>query len=378
MRRNQSPIATVVKVLLVLLAVDLVVRGPFLDSQVGPTAARSQQLLRDRTRAQAWSRIFTTLERAPRADVRIGLFGDSTVYQTSRPGDVYSIAFLLRRALQQRFPTRTIQVVDCSQIGLYASDTALLLNRALGHDIDLFVYGVTLRSLPRDPPTMWATTLGSEIGARELARLLAVGAGGWLLDTFPLEDLAAGLVHGGWTTYAYRLELRTRIWEEIVAPAVAPWPALATALAPAPLYSRPPPEQPRTLASYRWTREAYGPPNHNWQALDVVGRLCERYGSERCLLYSGPLNPDASEWFVPPDLYEDYRTRLRALAKRYDLDLRDFTKLMPAMSFRARKGGPDAIHLNVGGGTLLAQWLAAGLEERVQRHLDEAATDSQP
>ena len=368
------PFATFVKVIVVLAAIDCVVRGPFFDQSIMPYHFTPFAIVRERTGGQAFSILFEGVKRLPRPDVRVAIVGDSTVFASEKVDDLTAPAYFLGRELSRRFPGARIDVVDCSQIGLYAADAALVINRALQLDIDVLVYAVTLRALPSGPVARWTTHISSELGLTDLARLTTAGGGRWLLDTFEAPQLLDGLVYSGWATYAYRAHLKHFVWNQALQPALAHWPRLAEALKPAPLYAKtavaPPQKRPR---GYAWTRDDYGFPNSNSVALEVIGRLCQRYGPGKCFIYAGPVNPLAHDGQVEPGLYEEYMERLRVMVERHGLGWYDYTNAMtPADFVKPKFGQPyDAIHLNVAGASKFADGLASALQDQVAAVLRE-------
>jgi hypothetical protein len=365
------PFGTLVKVLALLAVFDLGVRGPFFDFSIMPYNVTRFPMLRDRTIGRGFSILFEALDRIPRPDARVVIVGDSTVFATEGLDDRSSLAYLLRSELRHRFPRASVEVVDASQIALYASDAALLINRALEHDdIDVVVYAVTLRALPSEVFGFKPTHISSELGPTDLARLTAAGGAPWMLQTVSGPELLNGLVYSTWKTYAYRAELKNYFWGRAVRPAIARWPAVVQAIRPGPLYppmdiAPPPADIPRRV--YPWSRDRYRFPNDNTEALETIGRVCQSYAPGRCFLYAGPLNPLARGDYVEPGLYEEFMAQLRVIVGRYSLGWRDYTTTMNVGDFRHPMFHEryDAIHLNVAGGRKLASRIADAVQDQV-------------
>src|SRR5262249_53755177 len=153
----------------------------------------------------------------------------------------------------------------------------LLTSRILGAGADVLVYGALLRALPRRPQTQYVTRISSELALSDLLRLIDAGGAAWLADNLSGDQVIAGLVHSTWATYAYRSKFPGHLWQGYLAPRLGAdsWAARVTAPGP--------PPQPATAQKSKrdptlpdWTRSDYGPPNANWDALELLGRLCER------------------------------------------------------------------------------------------------------
>jgi hypothetical protein len=360
------PFGTLVKVLALLVVFDLGVRGPFFDLSIMPYNVLQYSMLRDRTIGRGFSILFEALDRIRRPEARVVIVGDSTVYATDQLDDRLCIAALLRDELQRRFRRADIDVVDASQIALYATDAALVINRALEHDVDVVVYAVTLRAVPSKIIGFKPTHISSEVSPTDLVRLAETGSAPWLLRAVNGPDLLNGLVYSAWKTYAYRAELKHYFWGRFVHPAITPWPALADALRPGPLY----PEMGFVVhfpVKYMWERADYQFPNPNSEALETIGRVCGRYAPGRCFLYSGPVNPLGHGALAEPGLYREYLAMLRVIIGRYGLHWRDFTDAMNAPDFRKPmyKEPFDAIHMNTSGGRKLATAIADAVQDQV-------------
>src|SRR5262249_11060910 len=120
-----------------------------------------------------------------------------------------------------------------------------------------------------------------------------------------------------------------------------------------------------------WTRKDYGRPNANWQAVDLFGRLCQRYLPGSCVLFTGPVNPLGRERVAEGGLYAEYRAFLRVVAGRYGLIWRDYTDTLGADDFiTPRYGGRrDPIHINAAGRAKVSTRLVDAVAEAVQAAL---------
>lgn len=353
-------------VLVALALVDVAVRGRFFNNYVMPRYVNIGLLPRERTNGHNWRTIFDAARRLPRPVLRVGIVGDSTVYGTDSLADNAAPAWFLREALRRRWPGVTVGVIDVSEIGLYANDAALLMNKLLTPDFDILVYGLTLRALPASPNARWALHLNSELSPAELARIIAIGGGPWLWERLSGSEVLASLVQSTWATYAYGPFLKRYAWEHVTTPLLQPWPTWLEATRPA-KFAPPTLSVPRNIlpGEFEWSREGYGIPNSNWAALDVMSGLCERYAPGRCLIYSGPINPLGRDRLTEPGHFDEYLARLRVLAGRHGVRFRDFTDTLEADDFRRplypRPGsGPprDPIHMNAKGGAKFGEYLA--------------------
>jgi hypothetical protein len=109
---------------------------------------------------------------------------------------------------------------------------------------------------------------------------------------------------------------------------------------------------------YNWTNREFGPPSANWEALEIVAKLCETYAPRRCVLYASPINPFLRERLSEPGLYEDYLATLRIVAGRHGLIFRDYTDALKRNDFRIPKLGiRDPVHMNEVGRERLATLL---------------------
>jgi len=361
-----NPVATLLKVLVVLAAVDWWVRGPFVDSFVAPRYVKPFAILHDRTSGRDLSIFFGALAQRP-AGVRIGFVGDSTM-NAADGLDTTTIPYLLGDQLRTRLERADLEAIDASEIGLYGGDALLFVDKLLGNGVDVVVYGLSLRALPRQPATQYVSRIGDELSPADLRRLVNVGGSTWLMENLTAEQVLTGVVRSGWATYAYRSSLRSWVWERAAQPIARHWPALQAALQPAPLQQQAAvaPRLPKAQA-YEWSRADYAGPNSNWTALELLGRLCRRYAPGRCVLYAGPVNPLGREPLAEPGLYEEYLAFLRIVAGRYGLIWRDYSDTMTPADFRPPKYGGlrDPIHLNEAGRAKLAQLLVEPVAEAV-------------
>jgi hypothetical protein len=371
-KRGRTPWSFVAQALVViaaLVALDVTIRAVFFPRTIFRDYVTPYPILRDRTFSQNWSVFFGVLSRLPRPDLRVALVGDSTVFATEPYGDEACVAMLLRTELRGRYPDVDVEVVDASALGLFGADAALVVNKLLQQDLDILVYGVTLRAFPTRPPIAHMTSLGRELGPGDIARLVALDQGPWLWHTVGGSDLATGLVHSSWALYAYRVPLKRLAWRRAVAPLVTrpSWQEAVAPDFPPQLFIEP---ERRRDSRYRWTRPEYGSSNANWQALTVIGELCERYAPGRCLLYTGPVNPAVRDRLTEPGLYEEYVTRVRTTAARHGLGWRDYSDaLSPDQFRRPLLGETDPIHMNQRGGAELVALIADALRDTIDTTL---------
>ena len=345
------PFANVVKVLVVLAAADWCVRTTFFDQYIVPRFVRGHPLLREGSGGGKLSILFDAMRRSEPGRIRIAFLGDSTM--KAMPGaDETVVPYLVREELRKRFGQSRIDAVDASVIGLYASDGLLITDKLLGAGADVIVYGLLPRALPHHPVAVWTTRVSSELGPSDLGRLLVIGGGGWLARNFEAEQLIVGILGAGWKTYTYRTLLKRCVSDTLV----QQWPPLAALTKPLPAPPQPWSFKPETPRQYVWTYDECGPPNPNWEALELLGRLCGRYAPRRCLIFSGPLNPARRDDLCEPRLYAEYLARLQHLADQYGLVFRDYSEGMTPADFVVPPAPtkPDPMHLNAGGRAKLA------------------------
>jgi len=352
-------LATVSAVLAALAGIDWYVRGPFFDG-VGKRFAPRAALLRERGGGGDPTIFFDAARRCEHRGIRVAFVGDSTM--KAIPGaDETIVPYLVREELRKRFGADAIEVIDASTVGLYARDALLFIDKLLSTDVDVVVYGVLLRALPREGSARWTTRVSSQLNAREVARLLAIGGGGWVWENIGQDGLITGIVHSSWNTYAYRTLLKQRASERL-----ALWcPKIGTISPPPPPPTAPP--QPEVARQFDWTRAQYGPPNANWDALELLGRLCDRYAPMRCLIFSGPINPEGRDRLAEPGFYEEYQARLRRLAEDYRVVYRDFTAgLEPDDFLTPLRQARDPIHLEARGRVKLAARVVEPVAEIIE------------
>jgi len=362
--RGAQLIVALTKIALLLLIIDWWVGGRFFDVYVLPRYVTPFLLLRDRTGGQNPMMLFDALHRVPRRGLRVAFLGDSTMNALDGLDDT-TIPYLTGQAL--RAQQAEIDAVDCSEIGLYAGDAALMVDKLVGaRDVDVIVYGAALRAFPRAPFTRWVSRISEGMNVDDLWRIVRVGGGEWLRRSLSAEQVLTGVVRTHWATYAYRTPLRNALWERRLRPLVAGWPQLEQLLRPLPVVETPA-LAPRAASAgpYEWPRDEYGPPSGNWQALEVMGQLCARYAPGRCVFYAGPVNPVGRDHLVEPELYEEYLAHLRVVVGRYGIIWRDLTDSMTGSDFRPPKYGGlrDPIHMNEQGRAKLAKLLVAPILE---------------
>jgi hypothetical protein len=361
------PWVTLLKVILLLLVVDQWVRGPFFARSVAPLYVDRFTILRERTWGQNVLVLLEAMRRRPGA-MHVTFLGDS-VLRAVDEADETTVPYLVQRQLRERFAPMDVDVVDCSAVGLYASDAMLLTSKLVGAGSDVIVYEVLPRAVPRAPDQEWVTRVSSQLSPSDLWRVLRVGGAPWLARNLTAAQITDGLVNTSWALYAYRSNLKLFVWD-VLLPRVFPYRGLVRWMFYGPEAAAPPTIEfrPHLPGKFEWTWAEYGPPNANWDALNLFGRLCHQYQPGRCVIYSGPLNPLGRAQAAEPELFDAYLAHLRAVAGRYGLVWRDYTDTMTPADFAPPKyvGVRDPIHLNGAGNAKLAQLLQAPVAEAVR------------
>ncbi|MBI1816115.1 MAG: YfhO family protein [Deltaproteobacteria bacterium] len=369
--RTAGPLGVALRIVLVLVVLDWWVAGPYFNHYIVPRYVSPFPLLRDRTNGQTLPILFDAIQRTSHDAERVAFVGDSTMNAADAP-DQTVVPYLERQALSEARGV-LIETIDASELGLFVGDAALFIDKLIGSDVEVIVYGLSLRAFPRAPHSRWVSRVSTELNVGDLYRLVAVRAGSWIDANLTLEQVMTGLVQSSWATYAYRASLRRDVWEYAIQPTVGPGTALARWLRPAEVEQQPLVAA-RTSVSgpYEWTAADYGFPNANWDALDVIGSLCHAYRPGRCVIYAGPVNPFGRDRLAEPGLYEEYIARLRGTADRYGLIWRDYSDAMTPADFRKPKYGGlrDPIHLNEDGRKKLAGLLAAPVADAVRYAAD--------
>lgn len=361
------PWLMLLKVIALLLVVDHWVRGPFFSHYLAPLYVDPFSILRDRISGQNVLLLLDAMRRQPES-MHVTFLGDS-VLRSAEQADTTTAPYLVERQLQERFPAMRLEGVDCSEVGLYAGDAMLLTSKFVGVGSDVIVYEVLPRALPRAPDQEWVTRVSNQLSAPDLWRILRVGGGEWLAHNVTGAQIADGVVTTSWATYAYRSRLKLFVWE-VLLPQILPDRGLVRWL----FYG---PDtgtgfglelHPHLPGQFDWTWAEYGPPNANWEALDLFGRLCHQYLPGRCVLYSGPINPLGRAQAAEPKLLDAYLAHLRTIAGRYGLVWRDYTDAMTPADFIPPKYGGlrDPIHLTIAGNAKLARLLLPPVAEAVQ------------
>lgn len=364
--RHLRAFGTVLAVLACLAVIDLIVAGPFYAHVIAPEYVTPHLVLADRTAGQNLVIFTEALERMPRSTPQVALVGDSTM--NAMAPAVSEIPYLLGVETRKTLRGETIRPVQAGIVGLCAGDAALLTSKLIGSGTAVIVYGITLRAFPAEQ-SRFATRLKSQLGPDDLWRLTAVGGLPWLHANAGADRLVAGLVESTWKTYAYRTNLRRWAWERGLQQFVPAGSWLAKVIEP-PAATANPAVAPRTGRGekFEWTRANYGEPNANWDAIELYGRLCQRYAPGRCVLYAGPVNPVGRAALAEPGLYDEYLARLRVLAGRYGLIWRDYTNALGPGEFRKPMfgGWRDPIHPNEQGRAKLARLLAEPVADAVR------------
>jgi lysophospholipase L1-like esterase len=367
---------TLFKVLLVLALVDCWVRGPFQEEWIKPRYVTPFRLLRDRTGFQRLTIMRDALSSYANNLVDIAFVGDSTMTTAIGP-DFGELPMLVGMRLGHQPGVPPSRIVQGGITGLYASDALLWINQLLAHGADVIVYGVTMRALPNRPNTDYAKPLRNEQSLADLSRLVRLGGMRWITETLSSAEIAHGLVESSWQTYAYRTDIRQYLWETELKPKVAADSVWARVFTP------PPPGRVESGAPVfphvpEWQRADFSMTNTNWDAMELIGRLCQRYAPGRCIVYAGPVNPLARDKLVEPDHYQQYLTQLRGIAERYGLIWRDYTDALTAADFRKPMflGSRDPIHPNGSGNAKLATLLAPVVAQAARCAIDRAQCQS--
>ena len=129
------PLVTLLKVIALLLLVDQWVRGPFFTRSVAPLYVDPFTILRERTWGQNVLVLLEAIRRRPGA-IHVTFLGDS-VLRSVDAADETTVPYLVQRQLRERFAPMDVDVVDCSEVGLYAGDAMLLTSKfvAAGSDV---------------------------------------------------------------------------------------------------------------------------------------------------------------------------------------------------------------------------------------------------
>jgi hypothetical protein len=264
-----------------------------------------------------------------------------------------------------------------SQIGLYAPDALLFAAKAFGLDPDLVVYALTPRVIPTEPEVRWTTNVGDLALQPDIVSRLGLVE---VLDLIGPRAVARTLVHSYYPPLRLRGELAEHFWSMLVRQspaAVAPVVERITgrtrmparALARGGEEEEEPPEgrAPGTVrGSYLWPADGYrlDPPTRSVRALDALVDLCGREG--RCLLYHGPVNPEATGGFEP-GLVDAFVAHAQARAGTRGVPLLDYRTAAPPTWFRNDLfGKPDAIHFSKFGRKQFTNRLAADVVARLR------------
>jgi len=365
--RRLGAYVAIIKVVVLLVAIDYWVKGPFFGRYIVPRYVSPFVLVRDRTGGHNLRIMFDVLRRLPRAAIRVALIGDSTM-NAADCVDQMTIPYLVGSGVRRYLKREDVLTIDSSEIGMYASDAVLFIAKLLGTRTDVIVYGVSLREFPRETVSQYVSRISDEMSLADLVRIVRAGGGRWLANNVDAQHLMTGLVKSNWATYAYRTSLREVAWDGTIRRLLGDQDLLAR-LQPLPVEQRVQ-EAPRvkTGSPYEWTRAQYGMPSQNWAVLELIGQLCHDYAPGRCVMYTGAINPLGREQLAEPGFYEEYLARLRVVAGRYGLIWRDYTDTMTPADFKKPKYGGlrDPIHLNETGRAKLAALLVEPVSEALQ------------
>lgn len=359
---SMKRLATCVGAVLIALAtVDLAIRTYFIPGFARDYYVRPFKSLRDRTGGQNLRVLLDAIPERRGGRLRIATVGDSTMNAVDG-AETTMIPYQLESELWRHFGAASFEVVDFSVIGLHAVDAALMVNKVLGGDFDVLVYGVQLRAFPTNPSSVFATNLRREQSPSDLLRLQQAGGSRMLWRVASVEDVLSGVVASTWAAYSYRNQLR--LWAGTLASLYLP-PGLARVVQQSPPRQNPPTGPAKAFDKYYWARAGFEFSNPNWDGLQVIGRLCAQHRRTACVLYAGPVSPVDRQHLAEPGLFAEFLQRTRMAAEANRLVWRDYTDSMEAEDFyeRTKHGTLDRIHLNSRGRQRMAALLVEPIED---------------
>jgi hypothetical protein len=342
-------------VLLALLVIDVGIRGWFVPGVVEPRYAPMDGMwLLDRTQGRNLTVLLDQVTgwfRNRRAAVRVIIAGDSTVHGELRPED--SIPFQLQASLRDALRPARVEVVDFSEVGIYARETLIMAVKALKFHPDVFICQLTLRDVIDDAWAGRATNVEALVGDPWVLQALP-----WSLvrERYPASLLIASAIESHWALFAYRHE----IFEAIVK-------ALPLGRVP----EEPPFTPPGRGVDHVLASNLYNFPNTNSQSVEAVMQACRRVGGP-CFVYIGPFNPAVNIDTIR-DIVDHFRKMVRTAAESSGVDFEDYWDAFGPTYFRQRfDGAPDAIHYNSRGYQQLGRLLARRAVMIVRRQRGEA------
>ena len=285
-RIRRGSLATWLAVLGCLAAVDLAIAWVFVPRVLVPRFTPPGHVLRDVTRGHNLSVLFTLAERrVAAAELSVALVGDSTVMRILLEPDRDRLSVQLANALARReLEGRPAEVIEFGFYGLPAEEAAVVIAKALAIGTDLVIYAMTPRIVCRlSRPATDAARYALEW---DVASRLGMG---FAWRSFGPEALVASAVRSHWQLLRFRRELKAEIAQQIALRLPQPW-AAAVMVEPclAPLL-----DEGGQRAGPLWTRERcqLDQASAGVAALTRIADMCGATG--RCLLYHGPVNPEA-------------------------------------------------------------------------------------
>jgi hypothetical protein len=330
------------KVLLVLAAIDVVVRWVFVPQVLRPQYASLRNLLlRDRSGGEHLAILFDSVAwwfSQQDATVRVIIVGDSTVRGVAPETD--SIPYQLQDTLRHEMPLARVSVVDFSEIGLYAREALVFVAQALSYKPDAVVCQLTLRDLIDDRYAGKTTKVEAFVGRPSILFALPPSIA---RARYSVDDLMSSAIGSSWGLYAYRHHLLEA--------------ARAAAGFAKPGRESPPPRVGGGMDAIL-SDDMYHFPNANSESVLAIIESCRRTRGH-CLVFVSPFNPDVDTTNVRAAVGR-FRAMVRQAAVASGVEFEDYWDALSPENFRQRiSGGPDAIHYNSRGyqvfGAMLAQ-----------------------
>jgi hypothetical protein len=350
-RGRRGGLATWLAVLGCLAVVDLAIACVFVPRVLVPRFTAPGHVLRDMTWGHNLSVLFTLAERRVAAAERsVALVGDSTVMRILLEPDRDLLSAQLADALNRRdLGGRPVEVIEFGFYGLPAEDAAVVIAKALAIGTDLVIYAMTPRIVCRlgRPATDAARyALDWDVASR-------LGMG-FVWRSFGPEALVASAVRSRWQLLRFRRELKAGIAHQIALRLPQPW-AATVMVEP---YLAPLLDEGGQRTGPLWTRERcqLDTASAGVAALIRIADMCAAAG--RCLLYHGPVNPQA-RWNFEDGLLPDFIALVRRLTNERHVPFRDYSDSVPASGFSTGSiRRPDPIHLSAAGRAPLVESLA--------------------
>jgi hypothetical protein len=328
-------------VLIALLIIDMGIREWFVPRIIQTRYAPGDApFLQDRTSGRNLTILLDQVNawfRNRGAVVRVIIAGDSTVH-----GELHlenSIPFQLQSAMRDALRPLPVDVVDFSEIGIYARETLITAVKALQFHPDIFICQLTLRDVIDDAWAGRATNIEALVGDPWVLRALP-----WSLvrERYPASQLIASAIESHWALFAYRREILEFIgtalpfgWVPKERAVILPGRGLDNVL----------------------SHNLYNFPNTNSRSVEAMMQACHRIGSS-CFVYVGPFNPAVKTDKIR-DLVDRFRKMVRTAAESSGVDFEDYWDALGPDCFRRRVDGtPDPIHYNARGYQQLGRLLA--------------------